>query len=40
MRLLGDCNKQIHEEVQVILGEGDQIMRIVTTIILNTKRNK
>ncbi len=40
LRLLGDCNPKIGEEIRELILEGDQIMRIITVIILNTKKKK
>jgi len=40
LRLLGDCNPKLLYETKMLIEEGDQIMRIVTVIILNTKKGK
>lgn len=40
LRLLGDCNLKLLEETRKMIEEGDQIMRIVTVIILNTKKKQ
>lgn len=40
IRLLGDLNSSHQEEVRVLMKEGDEIVRIVTTIIYNTKQRK
>lgn len=40
IRLLGDCNPAFSDEAKVLLQEGDEIVRIVTTIIFNTKKQK
>lgn len=39
IRLLGDLNPGVRKESQELMKEGDEIIRIVTTIIYNT-RNK
>ncbi len=38
LRLLGDCNIKFKQEISELLQEGDEIMRIITVIILNTKK--
>lgn len=40
IRLLGDNNGAFQKEAQELVKEGDEIVRIVTAIIYNTKRNK
>ena len=40
IRLLGDCNPSFSGEAKELLSEGDEIVRIVTTIIFNTKKSK
>ncbi|MDP1722391.1 MAG: four helix bundle protein [Candidatus Gottesmanbacteria bacterium] len=40
IRLLGDCNPVLLDEAKVLLKEGDEIVRIVTAIIFNTKKGK
>ncbi len=37
LRLLGDCNNS-SQKVKSLLIEGDEIVRVVTAIIFNTKR--
>lgn len=40
IRLLGDCNPAFFNEAKLLVQEGDEIVRIVTTIIFNTKKQK
>lgn len=40
IRLLGDCNPGCIDEAKELVKEGDEIVRIVTTIIFNTKKQK
>lgn len=40
IRLLGDCNPAFSNEAKLLVQEGDEIVRIVTTIIFNTKKQK
>ncbi|MBI5620180.1 four helix bundle protein [Candidatus Gottesmanbacteria bacterium] len=40
IRLLGDCNPVHFDEAKDLLKEGDEIVRIVTAIIINTKKIK
>lgn len=40
IRLLGDLNPTHKHEVDEVMKEGDEIIRIVTTIIYNTKQHK
>ena len=40
IRLLGDCNSAFSNEAKLLVQEGDEIVRIVTTIIFNTKKQK
>lgn len=40
LRLLGDCNSRFLSDIRLLVTEGDQIMRIITAIILNTKKSK
>jgi four helix bundle protein len=39
LRLLGDCNQLFNKDIRVFMIEGDEIMKIITVIILNTKKN-
>lgn len=39
IRLLGDCNSQHADESKELVQEGNELVRIVTTIIYNTKKN-
>ena len=38
IRLLGECNPAFLDEANEFIKEGDEIVRIVTTIIFNTKK--
>lgn len=40
IRMIGDSNQQLKKEAEELLIEGDEIVRIVTVIILNTRKNK
>ena len=40
IRLLGDVNEKYKDEAEQLVAEADQIVRIVTAIIFNTKRQK
>jgi four helix bundle protein len=40
IRLLGDMNASHKPETDILMKEADEIIRIVTTIIYNTKRKK
>ena len=40
IRLLGYCNGAHKEEANNFLHEGEEIVRIVTTIIYNTKKHE
>lgn len=40
IRLLGDINPQSPDETNVLIQEGDELLRIISTIIYNTRQKK
>lgn len=40
IRIVSDCNPILKKEAEELLLEGDEIVRIVTAIVLNTRKKK